>query len=166
MLVTGSSPKQMGSWHPGRLGLCVFILGKVVNLALLLKTSILAKFIDRECKGSSYNTKGFAACRLARIFKREFSYTLGALQSSDNSKIFMKTNYSLLSLCLKFKHDLFWIVFSSSKVLSNWRRNIYLLLSVPYSNGEHSKLLMAFAQWEGLGGVRQRVNFFIDYLRY
>lgn len=137
-------PKEIGSWHPRRLELCICTLEMAVNLALLLKTTILAEFIIRECKGALYNTKGFAACRLARIFKKTSSYPLGALQSSDNSKTFVKTNYSLLSLCWKFRHDLFWIVFSSSKFLSNWRRNIYLLISIPYSNGEHSKL-MAFA---------------------
>jgi len=67
--------------------------------------------------------EAIGACKLSRTFKRE-NYPSGTLQSGDNSKTFIKINYSLFSLCLKFRHDLFWIVFSSSKFLSNWRKNI------------------------------------------
>lgn len=85
----------------------ILTLGMAVNLALLLKTTFLAKFIKKECKGASHTTKGSAACSLAGTYKTESSYPLGALQSSENPEKSMKTNYFLLSLCLKFSHDLF-----------------------------------------------------------
>lgn len=100
-----------------------------VNLALLLKTTFLAKFIKRECRGALYTTKGFAACRLPGTFKRKSSCPLGALQSSDNSEKSMKTNYSWLSLCLKFRHDQFWIIFSSSEFLPNWRKKYLFIVT-------------------------------------